>query len=430
MASKDIVAKGARWNIGDGSKVRLWDDLWVVGHDEELIRPAQCEINLVRDLMETNQRGWNEELICSIFDVPITEKILNMFYCEEEDDTLFWEGTANGDFSVKSAYHMVVEDLIHPPLGVAAVNTKVWKKIWHADISSKVKIFAWRAICNCVPTGSNFAKRGLLLNNNGCNQCGWLDEDIYHVLFSCPYAKQLWRVASQGWNTRFQADDDINNIFLTMTNAGFEIFTDFVMLSGTCGVEQTESSMKMNICNLRRYVKSLCLARALAENTCIVSIANVLGAIRRVASLATSGEWTFVRREGNSVAHELGASAVRENQSRFFVDDLPWVVEAAVALLSSNACRDKASPGSSDDVEISKPILDDGGTGVGPGPVSMVIQTTDLVVNSSTQYSGNFTPLQNVGNKFQVPNSSVGIEYSNQVQLGNEDDGFQRLINL
>lgn len=46
MASKDIVEKGSRRNIGDGSKVKIWDDLWIVGQNEKLIRPAQCELNL------------------------------------------------------------------------------------------------------------------------------------------------------------------------------------------------------------------------------------------------------------------------------------------------------------------------------------------------------------------------------------------------
>lgn len=48
----------------------------------------------------------------------------------------------------RSAYHLVVEELIHPFPKVPAVNTIVWKKIWHADIPSKVKIFVWRALCN------------------------------------------------------------------------------------------------------------------------------------------------------------------------------------------------------------------------------------------------------------------------------------------
>lgn len=100
MATKDIVEKDARWNIGKGSKVRIWDDLWVVGQDEKLIRPSQCEINFVRDLMASNHHGWNEEFICNIFENPITKKILGMFYYEEEDDTLFWERTTNGDFSL------------------------------------------------------------------------------------------------------------------------------------------------------------------------------------------------------------------------------------------------------------------------------------------------------------------------------------------
>lgn len=111
-------------------------------------------------------------LICNIFENPISKKILGMFCCEEEEDTLFWEGTANGEFSVKSSYHMVVEELIHLPPGFAVVNMIVWKKIWHFDIPSKVKIFSWHVMCNCLPIITNFAKRGLVLNSSGCSQCG------------------------------------------------------------------------------------------------------------------------------------------------------------------------------------------------------------------------------------------------------------------
>ena len=29
MVAKEIVVEGARWNIGNGSKVRIWEDKWM-----------------------------------------------------------------------------------------------------------------------------------------------------------------------------------------------------------------------------------------------------------------------------------------------------------------------------------------------------------------------------------------------------------------
>ena len=29
MVAKEIVVEGAQWNIGNGSKVRIWEDKWM-----------------------------------------------------------------------------------------------------------------------------------------------------------------------------------------------------------------------------------------------------------------------------------------------------------------------------------------------------------------------------------------------------------------
>lgn len=77
---------------------------------------------------------------------------------------------------------------------------KAWGNVWKCNVPQKVKVFAWRAISNCLPTMENKKKRNLEPLNI-CSICGTEMEDIAHALCRCPHAKQLWSVMREEFNT-------------------------------------------------------------------------------------------------------------------------------------------------------------------------------------------------------------------------------------
>lgn len=75
--------------------------------------------------------------------------------CEDwEEDILIWPLTFNGEYSVRSAYQMLVDDE-NLPLSSSSVPTSVgsvWKKTWKVRVPNKIKHFLWHATKDSLPT--------------------------------------------------------------------------------------------------------------------------------------------------------------------------------------------------------------------------------------------------------------------------------------
>ena len=70
------------------------------------------------------------------------------------DDVLYWPSSSNGDYSCKSGYKFLKEEVEQldinwvPPLR----DKNLWKAIWSMRVPQKVKNFLWRACRNAIPT--------------------------------------------------------------------------------------------------------------------------------------------------------------------------------------------------------------------------------------------------------------------------------------
>ena len=75
--------------------------------------------------------------------------------CEDGvEDTLIWPLTNNGEYSVRSAYHMLVsaEAFLMPSSSSSDNNGLVWKKIWKIQTPNKIRHFIWCAAKDSLPT--------------------------------------------------------------------------------------------------------------------------------------------------------------------------------------------------------------------------------------------------------------------------------------
>ena len=67
----------------------------------------------------------------------------------------------------------------------------LWKNLWKLDLLEKVKIFAWRACLNGLPTLVNMHLRGLNANIF-CPVCDEGIECLNHCLITCDFALSVW----------------------------------------------------------------------------------------------------------------------------------------------------------------------------------------------------------------------------------------------
>lgn len=193
LKGRDTLVKGIKWKVGDGRSINVWRDKWL-----PVTPGGQQDENsglLVRDLIDEDRNWWNEELIDMVFDRRTATAIKRIQLVNiHSKDQPFWGETSTGEFSVSSAYEMLLKEE-SSPLSAESSNAgeirDTWRKVWKLRIPGKVKHFLWRACSEALPTNHNLYRRKII-NNQLCNFCERAVETTSHVLWACPYANGVW----------------------------------------------------------------------------------------------------------------------------------------------------------------------------------------------------------------------------------------------
>ncbi|GLT77762.1 hypothetical protein SLA2020_493220 [Shorea laevis] len=115
-----------------------------------------------------------------------------------QPDRLIWKHNANGIFTVRSAYHLAVEQsqrLIGESSAGPQLNL-VWQKIWQLRVPGGVKTFLWRMCNNSLPTKVNLHQRKVT-SDSLCPLCEIHPETTGHVLWHCAAAQDVWMESSR-----------------------------------------------------------------------------------------------------------------------------------------------------------------------------------------------------------------------------------------
>ncbi|PNX81608.1 ribonuclease H [Trifolium pratense] len=176
------------WTIGNGSKVRAWDDKWLYQdksiQDFGIMIPESLKHMMVNDLVDTNG-GWRFDLL-----IPwLPSNIISKFHAimapssDSNEDMMAWSGTANGEFSIASAYTLLCR-----------FNDDAWEadwlQIWRLRVPERIRTFIWIIRHDRLLT--NYRKSKMHISEPWCNHCVDVVEDTLHVLRDCPLAKSVW----------------------------------------------------------------------------------------------------------------------------------------------------------------------------------------------------------------------------------------------
>ena len=114
---------------------------------------------------------------------------------------LVWPFTPNGEYSVRSAYHMLVStSVMADQASTSSGDQSVWKSIWRIRAPNKIRHFIWRAVKDSLPTKENLQRRHIPLDLT-CSLCDEHQESLLHALWLCDQAKAVWR--SEVWFAGF-----------------------------------------------------------------------------------------------------------------------------------------------------------------------------------------------------------------------------------
>jgi len=102
-----------------------------------------------------------------------------------------WHLDSINGYSVKGTYHFLTT--IDAPL-----EWGLFDDVWHKQALLKVSIFAWRLLCNRLPTKDNLVRRQILHHeDNMCvTGCGSI-ETTDHLFFTCDIFTGLWFLVLQ-----------------------------------------------------------------------------------------------------------------------------------------------------------------------------------------------------------------------------------------
>ena len=198
MAAMPILQSGHCWRVGNGVSINALKDKWIPNF------PTNKVLNLI-------QENWGDLMVCELINPELNiwryEDIRTIFHRDEADaicqialsrrfvdDAIVWINNPRGIFTVKSAYHVarsVLIDAAQVGTSGGCVAKKMWTIVWKLRLPDKIKIFAWRACQEILPTAVNLTRRKVI-HDDKCSLCTRELESTIHALRDCAVAYDIW----------------------------------------------------------------------------------------------------------------------------------------------------------------------------------------------------------------------------------------------
>ena len=131
-----ILRFGCCWRVGDGSKIRVYMDKWILNHPTNGVLNQMRGVDsdwYVSDLIIQEQRVWNCEVIKANFHGDDADAILRIPLSHRQtSNVIIWLHTKKGIYSVKSGYHVARQlQKINgwTETSIGSIRAHVWTKL-------------------------------------------------------------------------------------------------------------------------------------------------------------------------------------------------------------------------------------------------------------------------------------------------------------
>ena len=110
------------------------------------------------------------------------------------EDLLTWLLTLDGNYSVRSAYRMLMDEVSSQELGTSFSKEfqQVWKGIWKIWTPNRICHFIWCAAYDSLPIKLSLRARHLPVEDT-CELCGDFQETTLRSLWLCEHAQVVWK---------------------------------------------------------------------------------------------------------------------------------------------------------------------------------------------------------------------------------------------
>jgi ribonuclease HI len=192
--ARQVLSYGCRWQIGDGSKIKVMHEPWVRASEECCLNAPQNHnvYNLtVQQLMLPNMKRWDMDKINSLFPIELAHDIAAVPLLDVVlEDRLVWKEEKDGVYSVRSGYRKFVKEKNR---GCRENSREGWNSLWKIHAPPKAKQLLWRICKDCLPTRSRLINRCVQCPEE-CPLCLSNVEEEMHLFFNCDSIRQAWHV--------------------------------------------------------------------------------------------------------------------------------------------------------------------------------------------------------------------------------------------
>ena len=122
---------------------------------------------------------FNREDVEAICKIPLSQRRVTK--------VVVWLHNKEGVNIVRSGYRVARKVLREWTESSTGFGQQIWKKLWKVRVPNKMKVFAWKACHEILPTRVNLAKRNII-RENLCLCCQRVPETVIHAIWECPVA--------------------------------------------------------------------------------------------------------------------------------------------------------------------------------------------------------------------------------------------------
>ena len=190
LKGREVIMRGLRWRIGDGSAVQVYQDNWLPTSEYGRFSSPISDNNpdtLVASLIDQDLCSWREVEIDRLF-LPREASIIKAIPLSfsSRRDKIFWPSNHDGVYTVKSRYKLLMEmenvSEIDPNSASTRGMKSTWNRIWQVEVPNRICLLMWRAGNDSLLTRVNLVRRKMG------------PEDTLHALWMCPQLAMLWKV--------------------------------------------------------------------------------------------------------------------------------------------------------------------------------------------------------------------------------------------
>ncbi|XP_058739812.1 uncharacterized protein LOC131611980 [Vicia villosa] len=148
---------------------------------------------LVSELIDEDLCCWKQSLLNECFDHYEGRQIGGIPLPRNGDrDKMIWHWEKDGNYSVRTAYHLLVSKRDAAKVGTSGTaDESLWKLLWKAPVHVRIKNFLWRLCHNILPLRTNLLKKGIHIDPS-CPFCDRSPETLDHLFCHCDVTKMIW----------------------------------------------------------------------------------------------------------------------------------------------------------------------------------------------------------------------------------------------